>query len=157
MNMAQLQLLEQGSPMWSAQRRVKARAAKRRPAFFCRIELLPLLGMLFTLLIIFMVNVPLPHHGNFVDLVKTRHSVYQLRAIREDAVYVFITRDGTAYFGNTRINPIELPDQIRARVREGAERKVYLTVDARARFGRVATVVDGVRLAGLQDISFITE
>jgi len=155
--MAQFQLLEQGSPMWSAQRLMKLRAANRRPAFFCRIELIPLLGILIALLIIFMIGVPTTHHGNYADMVKSSHSVYQRRAIREDAMRVVIARDGAVYFGNMRINPDELPDQIRARLGQGTERTVYLTVDARARYGRVAAVVDGVRLAGLQNITFITE
>jgi len=143
--------------MWSAQRRVKARAAKRRPALFCRIELIPLLGILIALLVIFMVNPPPPHHGNYVDMVKSSHSVYQHLAIRDDAMRVVIARDGVVYFGNMRINADELPDQIRARLGHGTERKVYLTVDARARYGRVAAVIDEVRLAGLQNITFITE
>ena len=70
---------------------------------------------------------------------------------------IFIMNDGTGYCGNTRINPDELPDQIRARLQDGTERKVYLTIDARVRYGRVSTIVDAVRLAGLQDISLITE
>jgi biopolymer transport protein TolR len=155
--MAPVQVLEQHGAMWSAERRARARAAKRRSAFYCRIELVPLVGILIALLIIFMINVPLPHHGNYLDMVKSSHSVHQPRAIREDSMHVFITSDGAVYFGNTRINPDELPDKIRVQLRDGTERKVYLTVDARAQYGRVATVVDGMRLAGLQDISFITE
>jgi biopolymer transport protein ExbD len=143
--------------MWSAQRRVKAQAAKRRPAFFCRIELIPLLGILIALLVIFMANPPPPHHGNYVDMVKSSHSVYQHRAIRDDAMRVVITRDGTLYLGNMRISPDELPDRIRARLGNGTERRVYLTVDGRVKYGRVAVVLDGVRHAGLQNISFITE
>lgn len=143
--------------MGLAHRRLKARAAKRRPAFFCRIEMIPLVGILITLLVIFMVNVPMPHHRNPVDLVKSSHSTYQPRAIREDAMRVWVTSDGTVYFGNTRISPDELPQQIRAGLRNGTQRKVYVAVDARARYGRVATVVDGVRLAGLQNITFISE
>jgi biopolymer transport protein ExbD len=130
---------------------------ERRPAFFCRIELVPLVGILIALLIIFMVSVPLPHHGNYVDLVKSSHPTYQPRSIREDAMRVLITRDGTVYFGNTRINPDELPDQIRAGLRNATGRKIYIAVDARAKYGRVATVVDEVRLAGLQNITFISE
>lgn len=144
--------------MWSAHRRLKGRVTKRRPAFFCRIELVPLLGILITLLVIFMVNVPITgHRGNWPDMVKSSHSLYQHGAIREDAMRVVITRDGTVYFGNMRVTSDELPDQIRARLRSGAQRKVYVAVDARAKYGGVAAVIDGVRLAGLQDISFITE
>jgi biopolymer transport protein TolR len=131
--MPHFQLLEQASPMWSAKRRAMARAANRWPAFFCRIELVPLVGILIALSIMFMINVPLPHHRTCLDMVKSSHSAYQPRAIREDAICVFVTPDGTVYFGNTRINTEELPDQIRARLRDGSERKVYLTADARAR------------------------
>ena len=53
--MAPVQVLEQHGAMWSAERRARVRAAKRRSAFYCRIELVPLLGMLIALLIIFMI------------------------------------------------------------------------------------------------------
>jgi biopolymer transport protein ExbD len=143
--------------MWSAHRRARAKALKRRPGSYCRLELIPLLGILITLLIIFMVNVPIPHHGIGIHLARANHAVFLRRAIREDAMRVSILRDGQIFFGNTTVNPADLPNQIRDQLRDGGEPRVYLAVDTRARYSRVAAVVEQVRLTGVQDISFITE
>jgi biopolymer transport protein ExbD len=155
--MATLQLFEKDSALWSAQRWARARALKRRPAFYSGIEFVPFLGFAFTLLVIFMPSAPMVGRGFSIELARSSHSVALQRAIRYDALRVVITRDGRLYFGNTMINPDDLPDKIRKQLREGAERRVYLSVDGRAKYGQLAAVVDQVRLAGVRDISFITE
>ena len=42
-------------------------------------------------------------------------------------------------------------------VQEGSERKVYLKVDARAKYGDAERVVDQVRAAGIQQICILAE
>jgi hypothetical protein len=56
-------------------------------------------------------------------------------ALREDALRVALTRDGAIYFREHRIALEDLPNEIREGLRSGAERKVYIAVDARAKFG----------------------
>jgi biopolymer transport protein ExbD/biopolymer transport protein TolR len=104
-----------------------------------------------------MVNVPSPHHQIGIDLAKSNHSIFLRQAIREDAMRVSLLPDGKLYFGNSNISPDDLPGQIHERIGNGAEEKVYLAVDSRAKYGRVATVVDQLRLAGVRDIALITE
>jgi biopolymer transport protein ExbD len=78
-------------------------------------------------------------------------------AIREDALLVTVTRDGNVFFGVHQMHPADLPPAIRNSVLGGAEQKVYLRVDARAKYGDAVFVIDQVREAGIQNIGLITE
>jgi len=61
------------------------------------------------------------------------------------------------YFRNYRTTAADLPQTIEKALRDGAERKVYIKADARARYSDVEGVVDAVRHAGIPDIVFLTE
>jgi biopolymer transport protein ExbD len=66
-------------------------------------------------------------------------------------------RDGRVYFGNHVVAMEDLPNEIRERVRNGAERKIYLAVDARAKYGDAEKVLDQIQVSGIRDVSFLTE
>jgi biopolymer transport protein ExbD len=141
--------------------RLKARiAADHKSDLYCHIDLTALLSIAFVLLTFFMTSSEAPHHGGpfgIVNLAKLSHSTAAPGALRNDALLVAIARDGQIYFGNDRVTPEQIPEVIRARLRNGAERKVYIGVDSRARYSAVEQVVDGVRLAGVAQITFIAQ
>jgi biopolymer transport protein ExbD len=110
------------------------------------------------LLIIFMTYVPPnPYHRATIDLAAVHHARPMPGAIREDALVVTVTRDGNIFFGVRQMHPADLPPAIRNSVLGGAEQKVYLRVDARAKYGDAVLVIDQVREAGIQNIGLITE
>ena len=78
-------------------------------------------------------------------------------AVREDAILVAVTRDGNIFFGSKNVRDSDLPALIRESVRRGSERKVYLKVDARAKYADAALVIDQVALVGIQNVGIITE
>ena len=61
------------------------------------------------------------------------------------------------FFSHYAVTPNQLVDRVRRSLREGAERKVYLSVDSRSRFGDAEMVIDQLRIAGIDRICFITE
>ena len=90
-----------------------------------------------------------------VDLPKVSMPTEMTGADREDALVVAITRDGKVWFDTEQVTAENLTTAIRRRVSRGAERKVYIRADMRARYGLVAKVLDGVRAAGIEKIAFI--
>jgi biopolymer transport protein ExbD len=78
-------------------------------------------------------------------------------ALREDAMRVAVARDGMVFFGNQRILPEELRDQIRDGLRAGAENRIYISADARAKYLDVKSVLENIRQSGVRRVSFITE
>ena len=117
----------------------------------------PLLGLALALLVIFMTIRPMVTHSFIVDLPQTWYASPMPRAMREDAQIVSVTRDGRLYYRNTIIRADDLQDQIRESVRNGADRKIYIRADARAKYIDVEQVLDEISKTGIQDVSFFAE
>jgi biopolymer transport protein ExbD len=77
--------------------------------------------------------------------------------LKEDAMRILIARDGSIYFGNHRIIAEELPREIQERVQNGAEEKIFLAVDPRTRYGSAEKALDQICIAGIRDVSFLTD
>ncbi len=95
------------------------------------------------------------HGGVSVDLPRVTHPRPMRPALREDAIIVAVTQDGRLYFGSDRIDPYELPELIRESIGRGAERRIYIKADERARYGAVKRVLDQVRQAGVSNVAFL--
>jgi biopolymer transport protein TolR len=78
-------------------------------------------------------------------------------ADREDALVVAITRDGNVWLVADQVQLENLPAAIRERVSRGAERRVYIKADMRARYGGVKQVLACVRAAGIDKVAFIVD
>jgi biopolymer transport protein ExbD len=76
---------------------------------------------------------------------------------REDAVVLDVVRDGVTLFDNGRITLDELPDKVSAAVGAGSENRVYIYAGARAKYSIVKKALDTIRLAGIENVSFIME
>ncbi len=92
-----------------------------------------------------------------VDRPTAYYSTSMPGALREDAMAITITRDGHVFFRDHQIALEDLPGEIREGLRRGAEKRVFVAVDARAKYGDVAVVLGKIRLAGIEDVSFLTE
>jgi biopolymer transport protein TolR len=51
----------------------------------------------------------------------------------------------------------DLPIRIHEGVNRGAEKKIYIKADARAKYGDVKEVLDGVRSAGVEKIAILVD
>ena len=144
--------------MRRAQTRFGLLALRKRNLLLHGIDVWGLVGVMLILLFIFMtVPQPYPHHGMAVDHAAAAHSTLMPGALKEDAMKIMITRDGSVYFRNHRVVAESLPDEIRESVQNGAERKIYLLVDQRAKYGDTEKVLDQIRLAGIREVSFLTD
>ena len=70
---------------------------------------------------------------------------------------IMITRDGKVCLSFDRVQPEQLPSLIHERLTSGAERKVYLKVDAMAKYRVVIGVLAEVRAAGVDKVAFMVE
>jgi biopolymer transport protein ExbD len=104
-------------------------------------------------------GLPYPPHayGSEVDRAIAAHSSLQPGALREDALLINVTRDGNVFFRDHRIELADLANEIRQGMQNGAEKRIYLLVDARAYYGNAMTVLVQVRLAGIENVTLLTE
>ena len=122
----------------------------------CRMDVLALLVVTFVVLVIFM-TLPPPHGGTSVDLARVRHSVSMSRASREDAIIIAVQRDGKIFFRTDPVLIQQLPGKILKGIREGAESKIYIRADARAKYGAVVEVIDTLHDVRLQNVAFLVD
>jgi biopolymer transport protein ExbD len=93
-----------------------------------------MLGGVLVLLVVFMMYAP-SDHGLVFNRHISHHATPMPAALRDDAMRVMLSRDGTMYFGNAKVTSEDLAEQIRQHLESGAQHKVFLIVDQRARFG----------------------
>jgi biopolymer transport protein TolR len=101
--------------------------------------------------------IPIIDAGVGTDLPKVWRPIGMPGANRDDALVVAIMRDGHIFFGNGRVTARELPGKIREGLSQDAERKVYIRADARARYGTISAVLDGIRVAGVLRIGILVD
>jgi len=135
------------------------RTGRRSNVLICYINVTGFVSVMLVLVFMFagpamIVDHP---HGASVDLARVSHTTPMRAADREDALLVAIMRDGKIFFRADRITIEELPARIREGVSQGAERKIYIKADARAKYASVVEVLDGVHDAGIENVGFIVD
>jgi biopolymer transport protein ExbD len=142
----------EGLPAWSPSRAAARRVVKRTSAVYPCIDLTAFLSIQLALLFLFLgttlpadIRVP----GN---LPRLQNANPQPGGLREDAIRVTLTRDGRIFFRQIYSTPEELPDLIRTAVREGAERKIYLVADHRAKYQDVEVVLNQIQRSGVSSV-----
>jgi biopolymer transport protein ExbD len=91
------------------------------------------------------------------DRVAFHHAKNLPRAIRKDTIWITVRRDGSPYFRNSRVLPDQLPNKFRDAVLNGAEKRIYLNVDARAKYGDVNALQPYIQLSGVENLSILAE
>lgn len=143
--------------MPSAQPQFKLSALRRSNKILCRIDVWGFVSIMLVLLFLLMPWTVVDSIRPTADLVPALHSIRMPGALREDGLRITISRDGNIYFADVRVSRDDLPGLIREGLRHGAEKKVYLKVDARAKYGDVPPVLEKVRAAGVENVAFLTE
>jgi biopolymer transport protein ExbD len=90
-----------------------------------------------------------------VDLAEASQAVPLPGAQREDAMFVWVSRDGAIHFRAREVR-LHGADEIRNGAKAGSEKRVYLEADARAKYQDVDTVLGEIRKAGIENVSIVT-
>jgi biopolymer transport protein ExbD len=131
----------------------------RRSKIYCNIDATATAGVLLALLLVLWSTFPgsdLLRSGS-VELVKSNNSALVPGARREDALAVGLSASGDVYFRSKHIHIGELEGMLRDGLKHGAENRVYLNADSRARYLDVKLVLSRISAAGIQDITIISQ
>jgi biopolymer transport protein TolR len=131
-------------------------ARRRRSGYICRIDMSPLAGIFVALWLVVAPVGVIDFGFVAVDLPERLHAGFLTEAGREDALRVSVSRDGRYFVGYREISLGELADRVREAVWRGAERKVYLAADARAKYGTVKLALAEVQRGGIREIAILT-
>ena len=116
------------------------------------INITPFVDVVLVLLVIFMITAPILQSGIEVQLPKTK----TVKAIVEERLVLTIDRGQRLYLGNDLVNINALGELLRAKG-PAEQQSVYIRCDESVPFGTVATVMDAVRQAGIENVSMVTE
>jgi biopolymer transport protein ExbD/biopolymer transport protein TolR len=117
------------------------------------INVTPFVDVLLVLLVIFMLTAPILQSGIELDVPQTR----TVKEISQERLVVSIDRGQRLFLGNSPINIHELGEKLKEQTGESGQQSVFLRADQSVPYGTVATVVDTLRLAGIEQISMVTE
>jgi biopolymer transport protein TolR len=104
------------------------------------------------LLIIFMITAPILQSGIELNVPKT-HTV---KESPEQRIVVSVDKQQLIYIGNAPVNVHELGDKVKAKLKDQQD-AVFLRCDETVPFGVFASVVDALRVSGINNISIVTE
>jgi biopolymer transport protein TolR len=116
------------------------------------INMVPFIDVVLVLLIIFMITAPILQSGIEVDLPKTTFA----KEINERKLVVTIDKNNLVYIGDTPVNIHRLAEQVKAQMKK-PDQSVFLRADESISFGTFAKVIDTLRVAGIINISVVTE
>jgi biopolymer transport protein TolR len=120
-------------------------------------NVIPMADIMLVLLIIFMVVTPMLQKTHQVDLAPVNDPRDMKDADRDDAIVVAVTRDGSIFLGNNKVNKEDITGQIKDQIANKLDKTVYVKSDARAKYGDVVAVVDEIRSAGVDSLGLLTE
>ena len=115
--------------------------------------MIPFIDIVLVLLIIFMVTAPVIQSGIEVNVPKTQ----VVREIAEEKLIVSIDKEQKLYLQNDPVNVNELGDKIREKLLDPTRQSVYLRADQSVPFQTFATVLDHLKLAGIENVSIVTQ
>ena len=127
--------------------------SKLPPESEARIEIIPLIDIMFFLLAAFML-VSL----SMVNLksIKVNLPTATVAAIetKNDFVSISVDRNGTSYLDKQLVGPNELVQKLSAWRKTNENVRVFISGDADARHGDIIQVLDLVRSTGVQKVAF---
>jgi biopolymer transport protein ExbD/biopolymer transport protein TolR len=116
------------------------------------INMVPFVDVVLVLLIIFMITAPILQSGIEIDVPKTK----TVNDISQDRLVVSIDKGQRVYLGNDPVNIHQLGTKLHAQLKNTRE-SVFLRCDETVPFGIFASVVDTLRVSGINNISIVTQ
>jgi biopolymer transport protein ExbD/biopolymer transport protein TolR len=117
------------------------------------INMIPFIDIVLVLLIIFMVTAPVIQSGIEVNVPETR----VVRELAEEKLVVSIDKNQSVYLQSAPVNVNELGAKIREKLLDPTRQSIYLQADQAVPFQTFATVLDNLKLAGIENVSIVTQ
>jgi biopolymer transport protein TolR len=115
------------------------------------INVTPLVDVVLVLLLVFMVTAPMMNRAIDVSLPVAN----QPQKEPDSPITVSMNASGQLFIGDKAVNAVLLEDRIRALMENRTSKVVYLRADEGLRYGRVITVIDKLKTAGVDQVGFV--
>ena len=116
------------------------------------INMVPFVDVVLVLLIIFMITAPILQSGIELNMPKT-HTV---KESPDQRIVVSVDKGQLIYLGNSPVNVHELGAKVKAQQKDPQD-AIFLRCAETVPFGVFASVIDALRMSGINNISIVTE
>jgi biopolymer transport protein TolR len=125
----------------------------RTQSSLSEINIIPLVDVVLVLLIIFMLTAPVIQSGIEINVPKTR----QVKELTQQRILIQIDREQRLYLQSEPININQLSGKLKEKFKDPSQTKIYLRADEEVPFGTIAKVMDTAKVAGVENISIVTQ
>ncbi len=121
------------------------------------INVTPMVDVMLVLLIIFMVITPMLQNKVQIDMAKVENATAMPDADKDDAIVVAVTRDGSVFLGQDKVDPSTLGSKVSDKLADKTDKTIFVRADARAQYRAVEDAIDEVRTAGVETVGLLTQ
>jgi biopolymer transport protein ExbD len=127
----------------------------RRAPEKARIEVIPMIDIIFFLLVFFMLSTlsMTTNRGVPVHLPKTASSQQELR----ESVNITVTKDGEIFLNKEPVTLQEILPRVKASVDQDQELLAIINADAQVIHGTIVELMDKIRLAGVSRLAIAVQ
>jgi biopolymer transport protein ExbD len=118
------------------------------------VQISPMIDLVFLLLVFFIVSTM---YMNQVFTVPVALPEGTAARVQQKAVDVAVREDGSIYLESKPVSPAELETAVHSLAQEKASTPVILRADKNVSYGRVVTVLEILKKAGMTDFSLAVE
>ena len=134
---------------------MKTRTRRRRPPTKARIEIIPLIDIMFFLLASFMlVSLSMVQMRGMKISLPTASAATSTPEQKADFVTISVNVEGKIYLEKDEVDTDTLFQRVKKLHDDNADVRIYIRGDKDALHGEVVTVLDRVRAAGVQKVAF---
>ncbi len=134
---------------------MKTRPRRRRENKKARIEIIPLIDIMFFLLASFMlVSLSMVQMRGMKISLPTAAAATSSPEQKSDFVTITVDVQGKIYLEKDEVDPTALYERVKKLHDENADVRIYIRGDKDALHGEVVTVLDRIRAAGVQKVAF---
>ncbi len=123
---------------------------KKSLATLSEVNVIPLVDIVFTLLIIFMILAPMIHKG--IEVQVPESSVGETVSDQEQHI-VSINRDGQIWFDDREVFPEEIQTQLQAFSEDDT---IYVQADKGVPYGVVVDLISEIKESGIRNVGLVT-
>ena len=121
------------------------------------INVTPMVDVMLVLLIIFMVITPMLQNKVQIEMAKVDNATAMPDADKDDAIVVAVTRDGSVYLGQNKVDPTNLGSIVADKLADKNSKTIFVRADSRAQYKAVEDAIDNVRTAGVDEIGLLVQ
>jgi biopolymer transport protein ExbD len=131
-------------------------SAKQDEEVMAEINITPFTDVLLVLLIIFMILAALVTPPGFEKELPNNNNNQTATPPKHNDIEVIVNNKGVIFVDGTKTDEAGIYNQMLVERSKRGDRHVSITADAKAPYGIIIRILDAAKIAGLEDVGFVT-